>query len=50
MRIIRLSAFTLQAILIQCHLGGLPLHKSRYYKNSKYLFKPIDAHQESTDL
>ena len=50
MRVIRLFAFTLQAILIQCHLGGLPLHKSRYYTNSKYLFKPKGALQESTVL
>ena len=50
MRIMRLFAFTLQAILIQCHLGGLPIHKCRYYTKSKYLFKPIHALQESTDL
>ena len=45
MRIMRLFAFTLQAILIQCHLGGL-----QFNTNRKYLFKPIDALQELTDL
>ena len=45
MRIMRLFAFTLQAILTQCHLGGL-----QFNTNRKYLFKPIDALQELTDL